>query len=87
MSYRIEWEQDAKRALDQMDIPIIHAILKRIHWFSVNFDNIKPKRLTGRLKGDFRLRVGDYRVIYSVNFKSKVLIIRMVGHRSSIYRQ
>ncbi len=87
MSYRIEWEQDAKQALDQLDIPIIHAILKRINWLSVNFNNIKPKRLTGRLKSDFRLRAGDYRVIYSVNRKSKVLIIRLVGHRSDIYRQ
>ena len=86
MSYRIEWEQDAKQTLDQLDIPIIQAILKRINWLSVNLDNIKPKRLTGHLKGDFRLRAGDYRVIYSVNRKSKILIIRLVGHRSDIYR-
>ena len=87
MSYRIEWEQDATQALDQLDIPVIHNILKRIDWLSVNFDNIRPKRLTGRLRGDFRLRVGDYRVIYSVNLNSRTIIIRLVGHRSDIYRQ
>ena len=86
MSYRHKWRPEAKQALDRLDIPVIHAILKRVDWLSSNFENIRHKRLTAHLKGDFTLRVGDYRVIYSVNYRDKILIIRIVGHRSDVYK-
>ncbi|MBI2851554.1 MAG: type II toxin-antitoxin system RelE/ParE family toxin [Chloroflexi bacterium] len=86
MSYRHEWRPEAKQALDQLDTTIIHAILRRVNWLSLNFDKIRPKRLTAHLKGDFTLRVGDYRVIYSVNYRDKIIIIRIVGHRSTVYK-
>jgi mRNA interferase RelE/StbE len=86
VSYRHKWRPEAKQVLDQLDISVIHAILKRVDWLCSNFENVRPKKLTGRLKDDFTLRVGDYRVIYSINHQDKTLIIRKVGHRSNIYR-
>jgi len=86
VSYRHQWEPEAKQALDRLDVQIIHAILKRINWLSSNFEQIRPKRLTAHLRNDFTLRVGDYRVLYSVNYQDKILIIRDVGHRSNVYK-
>jgi mRNA interferase RelE/StbE len=42
--------------------------------------------LTGELKGLFKLRVGDYRIAYSIEEKKKLLTIHLIGHRREIYR-
>lgn len=44
----------------------------------------KGKRLTGTFDGFFRLRVGDYRVIYCL-ISAGVLILR-IAHRKEVYR-
>ena len=35
---------------------------------------------------DFRLRVGDWRVIYSLNDESKVLVVAKIDRRGQVYR-
>ncbi|WP_257210517.1 type II toxin-antitoxin system RelE family toxin [Actinomyces ruminis] len=47
-------------------------------------DFLKP--MTGPLKGQFRLRVGDYRVIIDVQDERCVILAIDVGHRSTVYR-
>ena len=42
--------------------------------------------LTGEFKGMFKLRVGDWRIIYTVNQNTKIITVHMVGHRSEIYK-
>ncbi|MGK7902322.1 MAG: type II toxin-antitoxin system RelE/ParE family toxin [Hormoscilla sp.] len=41
--------------------------------------------MTGNLAGYYKLRVGDYRVIYDLINEEKVLIISKVGHPSEIW--
>jgi len=86
MSYQVEWEQDAVDALERLDAPVVQRILLRISRLSMNLDNIKPQALARNLKGYFKLRVGDYRVIYAVNREDRVLVIEDVGHRRDIYK-
>ena len=86
MNYRVTWEQDAAYALDKLDATIVRRILNRINWLANNLDNIKPQTLTGTLKGYFKLRVGNYRVIYSLNRGEREIIIEYLGHRRDIYK-
>ena len=51
-----------------------------------NFGLITPQPLKGEWKDKFKLRVGDYRVIYSVNEDEKRITIHMAGHRRNIYK-
>ena len=44
----------------------------------------KGAPLSGRFKGFYRYRVGDYRVIYTVSGDS--IIVLRIGHRSRVYR-
>jgi len=46
--------------------------------------NIKP--LTGELEGSFRLRVGDIRVIYSVDERDKIVYIEVIHFRGDVYK-
>jgi mRNA interferase RelE/StbE len=49
-----------------------------------SLDSFQHKRLTG-LDG-FRLRVGDYRVIYDFNLAKGAIHLLAVGHRREVYR-
>lgn len=49
----------------------------------------EPRRAFKRLQGsdDSRMRVGDWRVIAALAHKSRAVLVKRVGHRSSIYRR
>jgi mRNA interferase RelE/StbE len=43
------------------------------------------KKLSGLSEDLWRIRVGDYRIIYSINESIKIIDIRKIGHRKNIY--
>lgn len=45
--------------------------------------NIKP--LTGPLKGFFRFRAGDYRIVYQINAIKKIVYVVRIAHRKEVY--
>ena len=81
---KIEWTEGAIKDLEGLDKPIVQRILRRLAWFSKNFQRIVPEPLTGELKGTFKLRIGDWRVVYTV--EGETIVIQFVGHRREIYR-
>lgn len=44
------------------------------------------KRLHGKLEGKCRYRIGDIRIIYEVNTKSKTVEIKSIGGRGDVYK-
>ncbi|MFW6130712.1 MAG: type II toxin-antitoxin system RelE family toxin [Atribacterota bacterium] len=81
---RIEWTEGAIRDLQKLDKVIARRILKKITWFSKNFERIILEALDGEFKGTYKLRAGDWRVVYLV--ERKTVIIQFVGHRREIYK-
>lgn len=84
MPYKIEWTEDALSDLRNLERTIVRRILKKLEWFSKYFDNITPEPLSGDMSELFKLRVGDWRVIYSL--ESNKIVIHSVGHRRDIYK-
>ncbi len=80
---KVEWTEAAIEDLSQLDKPIINRILKKISWFSHNFNSIAPESLSGDFKGTFKLRMGDWRVVYTV--EDDLIVIHAIGHRREIY--
>jgi len=60
-------------------------ILRKIRWLSDNFNDVNPQALSANLSGLFKLRVGDYRVIYSFDAEIQIITIHQIGHRRDIY--
>lgn len=81
---KIEWTEGATKDLEKLDKPIARRILRRLAWLSKNFQSIVPEPLTDELKGTFKLRIGDWRAVYSV--EGKIIVIQFIGHRSEIYK-
>jgi mRNA interferase RelE/StbE len=80
---KIEWNEDAIKDLGNLDKPIAQRILKKIDWLSDNFEKVTPEPLTGQLKGTYKLRIGDWRVVYTI--EGQTLVIQFTGHRRHIY--
>lgn len=60
-------------------------IIDKLEWLAENFDKIHPRALTGKYSGYYKLRVGDYRVIYTTRNDRQALYVIAIGHRSDIY--
>jgi mRNA interferase RelE/StbE len=86
MTWQIEFKSEAVDGLERIERPIAQRILTKARWLSESFEQITPQPLTGSMRGLFKLRVGDYRIIYSANAEKRLLTIHLIGHRMDIYR-
>lgn len=82
----IEWDDRAVKELRKIDKVMQSAILKYLKKVMTS-DNPKifGKPLVGSKKGFWRYRVGDYRLICSIEEDIFTVLILAVGHRNSIY--
>ena len=86
MPYQVEFLPTAINNLSHLDSVVAQRILSKLRWLSQNFDALTPEMLTGELKGLLKLRVGNYRVIYSANDKFYLITVHFIGHRKGIYK-
>ncbi|MCP4418980.1 MAG: type II toxin-antitoxin system RelE/ParE family toxin [Chloroflexi bacterium] len=56
----------AEENLAKLDKRIAQRILKKIHWLAENLESLNQESLTGQFQGVLKLRVGDYRVLYTL---------------------
>ncbi|MDZ8023444.1 MAG: type II toxin-antitoxin system RelE family toxin [Nostoc sp. SerVER01] len=85
MSYSVNFEPESITDLDNLAQTVRLRIINKIEWLSINIEQITPVPLKGEWSGFYKLRVGDYRVIYEFNMESQLIIITKIGHRSEIY--
>lgn len=72
--------------LSKIDKPSAQRITDKIEWLSENIDNIPIIPLKGRLSGFYKLRIGDWRAIYEVDYLKRVITVHKAGHRKEIYK-
>lgn len=84
--YRIRILEAASQDLARLDKPVGRRIVQRITWLAANLDSLRLEALAGDLAGLYKLRVGDYRVIYEVLWDEETIVIHAIGHRREIYR-
>lgn len=84
-AYAIGVRPRARRSLRQLDPPVRKAVAQVID--SLAADPRPPGflPLTGH-RPYLRVRSGDYRVIYTVDDRARVVTVAAVGHRREIYR-
>lgn len=77
----------AERDLACIDSAIVEQVLEKLHWLERNFDSVVPRRLSADLSDSFKLRVGDYRVIYDFNRRNSIIYVYRIEHRSKVYKK
>jgi len=77
----IDWKEHALHNIERLENSIAKRIIKKAEELSVNPFSKDIKRLKG--SNDFRLIVGDYRVVFSI--EKEAITILKIGHRRNIY--
>jgi len=78
---------EAEDDLARLDKQLKGRVIDKMDWLRANFEQITPLPLGGGWQGFFKLRVGDWRVIYEVVQDEKVIKIRVIDHRDKIYKR
>ena len=87
MKYTVNYTHKALKQLKKLDKRLVNKITAVINGVAVSphdpHPNLKPLR--GDI-GDYRMRIGDYRVIYDLDDGLRILEVIKIGHRKEIYR-
>jgi len=68
----------------RLPVEVQQRIQGKIDQIGLNLRTFPHYRLTGTNR--YRLRVGDYRVIYTVEVEANVIHLLAIGHRREVYR-
>lgn len=84
MAYKVLLKKSVEKELDNLPENIYKRILSRL--FSLK-ENPRPSN-TKKLRGDvgFRIRVGDYRILYEIEDKRKIVEVYSIAHTREVYR-
>jgi len=84
-SYRVRFTKSAEKDLRRIEESQVFSVMEKIEALSVNPRLEGTKKLVGS-EAAYRLRVGDYRVIYTIDDGIKIVQIDRVRHRKDAYR-
>ena len=82
--YNISVRKSAVKELDNIPKKDLKKILRRIEDLSNNPRPFGIEKLSTQEK--YRIRQGDYRIVYSIQDSEKSVWITKIGHRSEVYR-
>jgi mRNA interferase RelE/StbE len=85
MIYRVEFTKRADRALDRLPAEARLRIVRRAESLASNPRPSGSVKLSGK-EDMYRLRFGDYRMIYEIQDKAVLVLVLDVGHRREVYR-
>lgn len=84
--FNLEWKKSVFSDIKKISKPLRIKIIKNVEALQKNPFPSNCKKLTDTEK-TFRIRVSDYRVIYQVDPKNKLITIELIAHRKDVYRR
>jgi mRNA interferase RelE/StbE len=84
MSYQVILPKSAQKELDRLPDQIEERILEALAGLETQPRPVGCKKLRG--ESAWRIRVGDYRIVYEIHDKVLQVIVVAIGHRREVYR-
>lgn len=82
--YRIELRRKVQHSLDKLSRRDFDAVLKTIQNLA---DSPRPRGVEKIKNGGlWRVRQGDYRIVYNIDDKQQIITVVRIGHRREVYR-
>jgi len=82
--YQIELRRRAQRVLDRLTKSDFQAVVEAIKELA---QTPRPRGVEKvKSTGLWRIRQGDYRIIYSIDDNQQLVIVARIGHRKEVYR-
>ena len=83
--YRVELRSSADRELSRLDRQILNRVVAAIDALGEQPRPVGVRKMAGT-DHTYRIRVGDYRVVYTIYDATKLVSVERVRHRSDAYR-
>lgn len=87
MSRQVELTPTAENDLRRIDVAILHRIIDKVQWMANNMETIRHEPLTGQWQGVFKLRIGAYRVLYTLESQGQRIVVHFARHRREVYKR
>ncbi len=89
MAWTLEFTPNAQKQLDDLDKTVSRRILKFLYERVGQFENARQigDRLQGTLSRFWKYRVGDYRIICTIEDEKLVIVVLRIGHRREVYKR
>lgn len=87
MAWSLDFDSEAAKDLAKMDGSGKRRIIYKLDWLLENFDNLLPQPLSAELRDFYKLRVGDWRVVYKINWSKKLITVCYVDWRDKVYKK
>ncbi len=84
MPYKVTIPRRARQALDRIPASYVRRILEAIALLGYNPRPSGSRQLTNSTH--WRIRIGDYRVVYDIDDASQTVTVVTIGHRRDVYR-
>ena len=86
MPYTVDIARSAQRAIDTLPKTVRDRVIGAIDGLTTNPRPPGVRAMQGQEQGTYRIRVGDYRVIYTVDDGALRVLVVKVGNRRDVYR-
>lgn len=83
-SYKIIISPKARKSIDNLSKEIRIAIITKIEALISDPSTLDIKKLQGH-KDLYRIRTGDYRIVFQASKNQRLIIVALVAHRKEIY--
>ena len=85
MAFRIEWKKSTRKDLRKLPSATVDKIIAAVEGLVENQFPHGVEKLSGS-EHAYRIRLGDYRIVYEVVAESKLIEVQRVRHRKDVYR-
>ena len=85
MAFRIEWKKSTRKDLRKLPAGVVDRIVEAVEGLAENPFPHGTEKLAGS-EHAYRIRLGDYRIVYEVVAESKLIEVQRVRHRKDVYR-
>ena len=85
--WAIKLSKEAEKDLARLGGAVRKRVIDKLEWLATNFDSLLPFPLTGEFSDFYKLRVGDWRIFYLVNWATHIINIEYIGHRNKSYKK
>jgi len=85
--WSLAFQPEADKDLAKLDWQVRRRVIDKLDWLLKNFDVVVPSALSNEFGEFYKLRVGDFRVIYKINWNNSTIFVCYIDRRDKIYKK
>lgn len=85
--WSLHFSKQAEKDIAALDVSIRTRIIEKLEWLMEHFDSLIPAPLGAEWSDFFKLRVGDWRVVYTIHWADHRIVVEYIDRRDKIYKR